>query len=289
MSRGPERRGALRPAIAGELTVVLALVLAYDRIRDLAPVHRNAAVDHATSILALEHRLHLAREHEFDQWLVRHHLLAAGASWYYQVLHLMVTLALLTWCYARHPGLYRVARNSLLATSGVALAIFWLYPVAPPRLVPALGFIDPAAIAGIGSVAPTNPYAAMPSLHAGWAVWSAVLAIAMWRSRLARAAWWMYPAVTAAVIVGTANHYLLDVIAGAALAVASWIWTQALARDRQRVRAALSAGHGVKERSLPAAPLLARSVRARSAGPVCPRPGSADPEATGSPGPGWLP
>lgn len=63
----------------------------------------------------------------------------------------------------------------------------------------------------------TNQYAAMPSLHVGWALWCGVM---LWRyggNRLTKALGVAYPLVTAIVVMGTANHYSLDAVAGVAV------------------------------------------------------------------------
>jgi hypothetical protein len=102
--------------------------------------------------------------------------------------------------------------------------VFWLYPMAPPRLLPGVGFVD--VVAATGSPGSThsgplaqhaNELAAMPSLHLAWAVWTAWAAWRMLRGRRFAAAVWAYPVVTAAVVLATGNHFVADVVAGAAL------------------------------------------------------------------------
>ena len=100
-----------------------------------------------------------------------------------------------------------------------------MFPVAPPRLTPALAYVP--VVAHVGRSHFTNPYAAFPSLHLAWAAWCAWVVTRHRTSRVATLAW-LYPLVTGAVLVATANHYLLDLAGGAlvlaaAIVVARWV------------------------------------------------------------------
>jgi membrane-associated phospholipid phosphatase len=211
-----------RAALAGELAIVAVLVLCYDRIRGLAEVKRAVAVDNGLQLLTLEHHIGIDLELPSNLWLAAHRYLADMASWYYQVAHLTVTLGVLVVCYIRRPDVYRSARNALILINVVGLVIYWCYPVAPPRLLPGSAFVDVTKVTGVANAASTsapNPYAAMPSLHTAWAVWVTVVALILVRVWWLRLVALLYPVLTVAVIVTTGNHYLLDTVAGAALAV----------------------------------------------------------------------
>jgi hypothetical protein len=148
----------------------------------------------------------------------------------------VVTAFAFFWLYARHPGTYIRFRRVMIAMTVVGLAIHLLYPLAPPRMFPHLGFVDTGQAVGPASYGHgsaysgfANQFAAMPSLHFGWALavaWAAILAS---RSRLR----WIviaHPLLTLAAIVLTANHYWLDAI------VATFLFAGALAFDRWRVK-----------------------------------------------------
>ncbi len=218
--------GYARPALLGELAVVFGLVIAYDHIRNLAQSRPLPSAADGARVLDLERLLHLDIERWLNLWLSRHETLAVVASWYYQLLHLSVTMTVLLACYICRPDVYRAARNALVSISVIGLMIFWVFPVAPPRLLPGGGYIDTAVATGVvGLVDPAsaNPYAAMPSLHLAWAVWSAMFAAVLIRRRSVRLFLYAYPVVTTIVVMATANHYLLDAVAGAALAlIAGW-------------------------------------------------------------------
>lgn len=211
-----------RPHLLGEVTVVLLLVFVYDRIRDIAATRQAAALRDGQHVLAVEQWLHLDVERVANAAVAPHHVLTLAASWYYQLAHLSVTLLVLLWVYWRRPEGYRAARNALVAVNGVALLVFWALPVAPPRLLPGTGFVDLAVVSGAAekstAVSP-DLYAAMPSLHIAWATWVALQVLACTRVRWARVAGVAHVVLTTVVVVVTANHFVLDVVAGACLAV----------------------------------------------------------------------
>ncbi|MDQ1585935.1 MAG: hypothetical protein QOH80_1300 [Actinomycetota bacterium] len=232
-------RARSRPFILGELFIISILVFVYDHIRDLADAHRAASIASARWIMQAEQQLHIDVELPSNLWLSAHHELAELSSWYYQVAHLTVTLLVLAYCYWRRPDTYRSARNALVSINAIGLVIFWLVPVAPPRLLPGYGFIDTTIMSGVANAAGSaaNPYAAMPSLHLAWAAWTAVVAWRMFPGIWARVAWAAYPVLTTLVVVGTGNHYLLDVFAGVAVAVVAALLTGLIGprlRDSER-------------------------------------------------------
>jgi membrane-associated phospholipid phosphatase len=135
-------------------------------------------------------------------------------------------MAVLACCYLWFPQLYRSARNSLALTNCVGMLVFVLLPVMPPRLLPHAGFIDSVAVAGYGIEhgGPVEPaqFAAMPSLHLAWAMWVAVVLFAMLKGRARRSLVFIYPALTTVAVIATGNHYILDVVAGIAVAVGAF-------------------------------------------------------------------
>ena len=211
-----------RPRLLGEILVVAVLVLVYDRIRDFSGTRSVLAVANGRHVLVVERLLHVDVEHRANQILAIHPLLADWASWYYQVAHLTVTLLVLLWVYLRHPSAYRPARNALLGINLVGLLVFWVLPVAPPRLLPGAGFVDLAVTSGVADRTTTvspDLYAAMPSLHVAWAVWVALQVLVLSRSRLFRSLAFGHAALTCLIVLATANHYVLDVLSGAAVTV----------------------------------------------------------------------
>lgn len=228
------------PQWTRELALLAALYLAYSAGRLVGDSDRSTAVANAEWLLAAERWLRL----DVEAWAndVLHELpwLAVGTSYWYAVLHYVVTPAVLVWAYRARRD-YAVARNALGLASAVGLVGFALLPMAPPRMLP--GYTDTLAATssygwwgaqasaprGLGEL--TNQLAAMPSLHVGWAVWCAWV---VWRltggRRWARVLAVAYPVVTTAVVVATANHYVLDAVAGALVVAAGIAAAGAFAR-----------------------------------------------------------
>ena len=239
-----------RPRVAAlvELVVVATLYAAYAGSRVLSASAPADAMQNAYSLLHLQGLLQLPSAQGFNEWFSSVPALAVPADYVYATLHYVVTPAVLVWLWCRHRAVYGRARTALLWMTVLGVVGFTLYPLAPPRLLP--GFTDTmAAFSGYGwwgaaASAPehlagwTNQYAAMPSLHVGWAVWSGWLVL-----RHATRAWLRvlgvaYPLVISVVVVGTANHYVLDVLAGvllAMLAIASCDGASRLVRRRRAV------------------------------------------------------
>lgn len=134
--------------------------------------------------------------------------------------HLPVTALTLLWLLIWRPAVYRWARTALGAATGTALFVYVLVPVTPPRLLDGHGFVDTAVLHGQSaydaSSSLTNQFAALPSLHVGWAVLVAVVCVSASTTRWAWL-WVLHPVATVAVVVATGNHYWLDAAAGAAL------------------------------------------------------------------------
>ena len=207
-----------------EALLAIAGYEVYGAIQGATDGERVAAVRHGWSIIHLEQHLHIWVEPAVNKWLSPHHLLALTSDYYYELSHAFVTAAVLVWLWRRHSELYARWRNILLGLSLAALAVFWAFPVAPPRLT-APGMTDVllkydalgAAHAPSGLI---DLYAALPSLHVAWALWCGLAVVAAGRSGrrwLALA----YPALTTIVVLTTANHYLVDAVAGAALTLAA--------------------------------------------------------------------
>ena len=204
-----------------EALVIVWLCWVYDMTTNLAPLRLHLALAHAEGILALERSLGIAPELSMDRWLAGHRTLGLVVSDYYDNAHFIVTLGLLGWLWWRRADLYRPLRNTLVLANVIAFVVFWLYPVAPPRMLTHDGFSDIVASTGaIGSwhtgalASAANQLAAMPSLHMAWAGWCA---LAVWR--LTDRAWLralglLYPCMTAFAVLATGNHYVLDVLAG---------------------------------------------------------------------------
>ena len=213
--------------VVGEIVIVVGLFLVYKYARLLIPHPDAVAFEHADRVLDLERLLRLPNELHVQDVLMSSDLVVHVANAYYAYVHFPLTGLFLAWLFLRSRQHYLQLRTVLILMTGAALAIHTAFPLAPPRLFDRLGFIDTAAAYGpsVYHAAPqadslANQFAAMPSLHFGWAV---VVAIGVIRASGSRRRWlWiLHPTITLFVIVGTANHFWLDaVVAGLLVVVA---------------------------------------------------------------------
>lgn len=202
-----------------ELLVIAWLLFLYDAINNLAPLRLSTALGNARGILHVERVLRIDPELTLDHWLTAHHTLAQVLANYYDNAHFVITLGLLGYVWWRRADVYRPLRNVLVLVNVLGFVVFWLFPVAPPRMLD--GFVDVVAKTGAfgswhsGSLASqANQVAAMPSLHMAWAVWCT---LALWRiteRRWLRALAVAYPCMTALAVLATGNHFVLDILAG---------------------------------------------------------------------------
>jgi hypothetical protein len=221
----PERVRALRrPVWWQELVFIGICYELYSLVRNAVPEHERGAFSRATAVLRLEDHLHIGVEKTLNAFVASRDALAYVCNYYYATLHFAVTIGVMVWLYRRYPLRYRSLRTVLLSTNVIALAGFWLYSLAPPRMLDTDGFVDTVVTfhtwgswgsSGVDSA--SNQFAAMPSLHIGWALWCAIVVARLARRRWVRVAAVVYPAATLFVIVGTANHFVLDAVGGAAV------------------------------------------------------------------------
>ena len=216
-----ERSTATRPAWWSQVAVIGAGYWLYDRINDLNPVRLAVALQHAHGLLHLERLLHLDLEVPSNHWLASHLAVGRLTGAYYDTAHLLVTATVLLWVWLRHPRRYRLLRNALIGTNAIGFATFWLWPLAPPRMLP--GFTDVVMLThafgsgttGTGSPS-ANELAAMPSLHCAYALWCVLAVWAIRPDRTARALIAAHLAVTVSVVLATGNHFFFDVLGGVA-------------------------------------------------------------------------
>ncbi|MFE0516921.1 phosphatase PAP2 family protein [Streptomyces sp. NPDC058964] len=255
----PERGARARPPLVRELLLVAGLFLVYKLGRQLATGHTGEALHNAGRLWDLERTLHLPGEGWVQSVLLHNDTLVRVANTYYATVHFPATLAFLAWLYLRRPAHYVWARRVLAAVTAAALVLPFTFPLAPPRMLAATGLVDTARVYGPSVYGPprtdhlSNQYAAMPSLHFGWALMVAIGLVVATRSRL-RWLWLLHPAVTLLVIVGTANHYWLDAIAATAML------GLALALIQPPHRTATTAGRGTPG-LVPEEPVLVGAAR----------------------------
>lgn len=237
-----------------ELPLILLVYACYSAGRLLARGDVTHAVDHGLAILKVEKFLHINAEHPLNRLFTNEAWIGIPADFWYASLHYLVTPVILVWLFRSRTVHYRAARTWLMTSTFIGLIGFTLLPTCPPRLLSAShGFVDTmaqyssygwwggeaSAPRGMGGM--TNQYAAMPSLHVGWALWCGVMLWKYGRTRTTKAAAVAYPLITTIVVMGTANHYFLDAVAGAAVMGVGLLLAPLVLRaaDRFKERAAI--------------------------------------------------
>jgi hypothetical protein len=214
-------------------------------------VDPGPAFSHAKQIISVERAMGLYFEPSLHQWYLDLPFNGLIRLWniYYGLLHFVATAGVLIWLYRAAPQRYRLWRNTLLGATMLAVVGFASYSLMPPRLMDNPGefggcqiyaadatlpqeageppcdrydYIDTVAVYGgwasfdseeMASV--SNQYAAMPSMHIGWAMWTSFVLFPALRSRRLKALVVAYPVVTLFVVIITANHFWLDGVGGA--------------------------------------------------------------------------
>jgi hypothetical protein len=214
----------------------IGLALLLERLYEFSRAHvaieqvTAIAYSHGYHLLDFELRHGLFVEERLEHLFLPHGTLMHAILGFYAFAHLFATLGFLIWVYVRRSGSFPFVRNLFYLTTGIALIIYILYPTAPPRMFLNFGFVDPSQTLGFTAAGGAqltsytyNPFAAMPSLHLVYAVIIGASLVAIGRHLWLRALGVLYPLLMLAVILISANHWLLDaagaivLVAGAAL------------------------------------------------------------------------
>lgn len=236
-----------RPRWWLEVLLIGAFYGAYSVVRNQfgsGQVSPATALNNAVSIIDIERAMGLYVEPAVQRAFIDQVGFIQFWNLFYGLFHFLVTFGVLLWLYVRRPRHYRFWRTAGLACTGLALIGFAVFPLMPPRLLAVcesayggcattadeafddgdLDYVDTVIeMGGLWSFESdgmeefSNQYAAMPSLHVGWALWSALALLATVRSRLGRLLAAAYPVLTMFAIVVTANHYWIDGVGGAAV------------------------------------------------------------------------
>ncbi len=229
----PERTG-VRWWDVSEIALVALGFLLYFLVRG-APGDRTAdALRHAHYIVDIEFSLGMFVEPTIQRWVLASDFLWRTMNFVYFWFDFPLIIAVGLFMFFRSRDNYTLLRDSLLISGGIALIIYYTYPVAPPRFLTEWGFVDTLEVFSNLSYqaqsmqAFVNPFAAVPSLHVGW---SALLVVGVFRATrnpLARVAVVGVMVLQCIAVVGTGNHFVLDgvvglVVCGVALALAFWL------------------------------------------------------------------
>lgn len=206
-----------------QLAIALVVYFGYELTSNITSGSKTQAVTNAIKEVDFERRFHIFTEHGIQHFFLVHSVwLVKISDLYYTTVHFIMPIVVLVVLFKYYPERYLVWRNVLAIINFVALFVFAIFPVAPPRLLPlAYHFVDTqAVIGGAGGLDAMlmkdagNLYAAMPSLHFAWAIWCAWALAPVVKNKWAKRALIADPIITTFVVIVTANHFWIDVIAG---------------------------------------------------------------------------
>jgi hypothetical protein len=197
----------------GELTMVSFLYMVWQLASFLPLTHNAGAVQRGRQVDHFERFLHLPSERWAEGLIVNHAILSRASNIFYETVHGPALILFLLWLFLRHRNRYGHWRNALAIVTGCCLFIRFVR-VAPPRLMPQLGFVDLAAKYGQSVYGPvgtgvSDQYAAMPSIHVAWAALVSFGIVVCSTSRW-RHLGLLHLVVTMFVVSATANHWWLD-------------------------------------------------------------------------------
>ncbi|HEC11041.1 MAG TPA: phosphatase PAP2 family protein [Acidimicrobiales bacterium] len=206
-----------------QVLLMVGAALLYFAVRGLSEGRVGVAIRHGHDILRLESRLGLDWERGLQSLIIDHHVLVTLANWIYIYGHWPVIAATLVWLFHCHRRNYLLLRNAMFVSGAIGLVIFATYPVAPPRLLD-IGLQDTVttfstSYRALQPPALINKYAALPSLHLGWNLLVGITVFRTDRRTALRLFAVIGPILMAWAVVATANHYVLDAVVGAVVAL----------------------------------------------------------------------
>jgi hypothetical protein len=205
-----------------EAAILIAAYMAYEAVRRLVAPNSHEAIARGIELIRLEQQMGIFFEPNLQSWIVDHHWLVTLFNWIYVWGYLPVISAAALYLYIWHRSFYTRYRNAFLLSGAVGLVMFATLPVAPPRMYPEFGFIDTVHLhsslyRSIQGSEFVNEFAALPSFHFGWILLVGMAVIQTTRRLLMRAMGVLLPLAMLLAIIFTANHYVLDAVAGAAI------------------------------------------------------------------------
>lgn len=210
--------------LAREFALIAALYAVWRLARMLPIATTSGAMARGLEIDQLQRTLHFPSELALQQFVLAHDWLASASSWYYATLHVPALIAFLVWLFARHRDQFPHWRNGLVLLTAGCLVIRFVR-VAPPRFYPELGYVNLADRYGVSvygsdvQAGISDQFAAMPSIHVGWAAVVSLGIVAVSTS-VWRWVFLLHLILTTLVVSATANHWWLDGVVAVALLLA---------------------------------------------------------------------
>jgi membrane-associated phospholipid phosphatase len=238
MPRKPLHRHRRVRWLLGQAGLVATGVFCYFQVRGMTAADPAVATEHARDLMDVEQAAGIRVEASVQAPIISSPRLETFANWVYIWGHWPVIVITMVWLALHHRWVFLRLRDSMLVSGGLGLVVFVTYPVAPPRLVDA-ALVDTVTERSysyrvLQSPNFVNQYAAMPSLHAGWDLLVGISIAIAGGALLVRAIGWLLPPLMVFAVVATANHYVVDVVAGLTLALIGY--AAALLLERRRAR-----------------------------------------------------
>lgn len=228
-----------RVGVISEVLIVAFAVLFYFLGRGIVDAEVSVAMRNAKRVVQFERWLGIFRESEMQQWALKHDRLVPILNGIYMYGHWPVVITTLVWLLLRHHDQFANYRSALIISAIIGMVVFVFFPDAPPRMFPGLGFTDTVTIHSsayrlLQPPAFTNEYAAMPSLHVGWNLLMGVAIFRNTRNRFWRGFAIVMPLAMYLSTILTANHLIVDGIAGSLLTIAALMVATRLEAWRRR-------------------------------------------------------
>lgn len=208
-----------------QLGIWFGFIVIYQVARGFAGHDRVVAIDHGRWVIHAEERVGDLFEVSAQKVAASSHWLEIAVSWTYWMSEFTVLGLALLWVYLRRNEHFRNFRNWVLLAGVIGFVGYVAYPTAPPRMFPGAGFVDTLAQfaslnhgSGVIEFA-SNQYAAMPSLHAADALIVGITLFYVVRTWWLKPLWLLWPAWVCFSVMATANHFWLDCVAGAFVAL----------------------------------------------------------------------
>jgi PAP2 superfamily len=234
-----------------QVVLVVAAIELYELLRHLITPNWTLAERHARDIASWERALHIEWEETLQRAFLRVPDLVRAMNVFYFVGHFVLTSVFFFWLFHTSRDGFRRFRNGFLCATFIALLVHWRFPTAPPRLA-GVGLEDTLrSLSNIDIGSPTSasfsdPVAAVPSLHAGWALGVGVGLIVYARPLLWRLVGVLYPVAVFVTIVVTGNHFIFDAVAGVAVMALGFWLSETLLERRSATLATATRGGAVR-------------------------------------------
>lgn len=208
----------------------------YSILGNYALASYGTALANAEREIALERKLSVFYEQHIQHFFLAYPEIIKLANLYYVTVHFVLPIVILILLFRRSGERFKMYRNVFAILTALAFLVYLVFPVAPPRLLPhSFGFVETQQhYGGAGQFdaylmkESGDPYAAMPSLHFAWALWCSIAGYKVLKSKVTKTLLWLHPFITIFVVVITANHFFVDIVAGAVAVVISQLLAGAI-------------------------------------------------------------